>query len=376
MCTDGVTSMSFNKLACVFTLFSSIFLAFSCNQATSFSEESNPRQDAEKTAENNDSRESLVEEFGLLTKLEDEIDWSGLAARLDIKTPPFPDYERLLFDSVSWSFESSLPGLPDTEARVSDLLIQKRYDEAIQKCLESMRESWPFVGKETLLPNVDSGLELQGATSRFRFYLHAYARACELKGEYAKASNLYLLLYGGNYSSTEEIKWTSTRLAFAQKGKDGIYFSPQMLAEYKEVDFNSIVAELEKWVELLNQRKSGANSPDVVFADIILPTQSKYLECRYYAEARRLYVLRDRCAQIVNPRLHFTIDTRPDPSVDPRQPRYRLILLSRASYLTFLDYMEEEYRKTLERLEKAGREPSEKLKAKMEVARQLARLPL
>jgi hypothetical protein len=368
--------MSFNKLACVFTLFSSIFLAFSCNQATSFSEESNPRQDAEKTAENNDSRESLVEEFGLLTKLEDEIDWSGLAARLDIKTPPFPDYERLLFDSVSWSFESSLPGLPDTEARVSDLLIQKRYDEAIQKCLESMRESWPFVGKETLLPNVDSGLELQGATSRFRFYLHAYARACELKGEYAKASNLYLLLYGGNYSSTEEIKWTSTRLAFAQKGKDGIYFSPQMLAEYKEVDFNSIVAELEKWVELLNQRKSGANSPDVVFADIILPTQSKYLECRYYAEARRLYVLRDRCAQIVNPRLHFTIDTRPDPSVDPRQPRYRLILLSRASYLTFLDYMEEEYRKTLERLEKAGREPSEKLKAKMEVARQLARLPL
>ena len=363
--------MKSNTISTVVLFLTTFVLSFCANR--SFSDDAPPPTDVNNATEKQSV--SLVEEFGLLTKLEDEIDWSGLAARLDIKTPPFADYERLLFDSVSWfnPFES---GLPATEAGVSDLLIQKRYDEAIQKCLERMRESWPFVGKETLLPNVDSGLELQGATLRFRFYLHAYARACELKGEYAKASNLYSLLYGGTYSSTEEIKWTRTRLDFAQKGKDGIYFSLQMLAEYKEVDFNSIVAELEKWVELRNQRKSGANSPDAVFVDIILPTQSKYLECRYYAEARRLYVLRDRCAQIVNPRLHFTIDTRPDPSVDPRQPRYRLILLSRASYLTFLDYLEEEYRKTLERLEKAGREPSEELKAKMEVARQLARLPL
>ena len=353
----------------------SIILTLLCGQTNSFSEESNLERGTEKTTEDGAPEESLVQRFELLEKTEDKIDWSRLESCLGIKTPSYPDYERLLIDAVPW-FNPDESRLSGPDVHVSDLLIQKSYDEAIQRCLESLKGSWPFVGTETPLANVDSGLELQGATARFRFYLHAYARACELKGEYDKALNLYELLYGGNSSSTEEMKWIRARLSFLKNGTDADSSFPfiiKLLADYKEVNFDAVVAELEKWVEL---RKTGSvSSSDVIFADIILPIQSKSYECRYYAEARRLYVLRDRCAQIFNPRLHFTIDTRPNPSVDNRQPRYRLVLLSRASYLTFLDYMEEEYQKNLEQLEKAGREPGERLKAGMEVARQLARLP-
>ena len=119
--------MKSNTISTVVLFLTTFVLSFCANR--SFSDDAPPPTDVNNATEKQSV--SLVEEFGLLTKLEDEIDWSGLAARLDIKTPPFADYERLLFDSVSWfnPFES---GLPATEAGVSDLLIQKRYDEAFE----------------------------------------------------------------------------------------------------------------------------------------------------------------------------------------------------------------------------------------------------
>lgn len=306
---------------------------------------------------------SIAVEFGLFEKREDDIDWKELAKRLGFQSPGSRglSYDRLTPDYIRWfsGAESKFPVYED--------MIYGRYDEAIVTCRKALREYWPFVSADSESEGTAGGHPLlMGATGNLRYYLFIYARAYEFKEMFGDAMSLYLLLYSGN---DEEFKWINTRLLLSQAKKgNGDLISCfrlyQQLAEYKNVDFDPIINELEQWGEL--------NDSSAVFPDIVSPLKSRYHEVKYYSDARKLYVLRDRCAQAINPKLHFTLDDRPRGDKGALKP-YRLPLLSRASYLAFLDFLEADYRLYLKSLN--GDDPNEEIQAGIEVARQLARLP-
>ena len=305
---------------------------------------------------------SIAGRFGVFDKSEEEIDWEGLAEELGFQAPKRQlMYELLPPDHLTWNSGR------DLEFPVYDDMLHGRYDKAIASCRKALRKYWVFVGADSEAEGTSGPYPvLLGTTSRLRFFLYVYARAYEFKEMFDDAKSVYDLLYG---EGDEELKWIDARLRFSRAKRENlrlnsISFIYKQLAEYKDVCFDSVIAELETWSQL--------DDPSAAFLDIIAPFDSRGVEVRYYAEARRLYVLRDRCAQTINPKLHFTLDDNPAVAAGAFKP-HRLVLLSRASYLAFLDLLEADYKNYLARLN--GEEPDATIRDGMEVARQLARLP-
>jgi len=335
---------------------------------SSHSEEQETTQNTESSLEDASSSESLLKRFGLLEKKEKEIDWTGLGQELgfthdDLYTFGHDPYLwRLEYDKLTIDFVDPLTvdnsNRTPFEPNTYRLIFNGKYDEAIQNIQGYLKHFWPFIGDSTDFTPLNEFM----STAETRRYLYAYALAAELKGEFYPAWNLYNLLYGQSERGiSDEMFWADARIKISSEdpswtqGSVGLLILCRKLQEYKGVDFEKLITELNSVVP----------EKDDLVKEVPIPCSSKY-----YYEIRRLYTLREHCAQTMNPKLHYTVWS---PNTGREKRIARIVMLSRASYLAFVDYMNEHYERYLESLK--GGKPSEEIEAGMEVVRQLAKLP-
>ena len=349
-------------------LFLTCAALISTSQRSSRSEEQDTAQNTENTLEDSSSSESLLKRFGLLEKKEKEIDWSGLGQELGFTDDdlykhghdPYLwrlDYSKLAIDFVDYLLVDN-PNRTPFEPNSYRLIFNGQYDEAIQNIQGYLKQFWPFIGDSTDFTPLNDFM----STGDTRQDLYAYALAAELKGEFYPAWNLYNLLYGQSERGiSDEMFWADARINISSgnvswtQGNTGLIVLCRKLQEYRGVDFEKLITEIDSVVP----------KKDDLIKEVPIPYSSKY-----YYEIRRLYTLREHCALTMNPRLHYTLWT---PNTECEKRIARIVMLSRASYLAFVDYMNERYARYLESLK--GGKPLEEIEAGMEVVRQLARLP-
>lgn len=224
--------------------------------------------------------------------------------------------------------------------RVNSRLVSGNYDEAL---LNIQRVSFVLFGDDEVWYRMENFRDPRTS----RYYLQARARALEFKGETQKALGLYYFLYG---DSSNETALIHARLNYSDNhtlSSDDFVEVCRALKKHEGLDIDGIRDSMEIYLS------KPYDKPKLT----IIPAPDN---APFYIDAKRLYTLRDRCAQIVNPKLHYTAEDS-----------YHLIVESRKSYAIFLDMMEERYRSFAGTLGS-----SEGIAQKgMDVARGIMRLP-
>ena len=238
---------------------------------------------------------------------------------------------------------------------------KKKAEELIQKLIEE-NTPWnahihiPFYS--WMESNVGFGLNQ---------YIHIMAVAQELNGEYDKA----LMSYGAVYmTNLEAFGWTDARLRYGKGAKDlafsGVFLT---LTEYHNLSLESI----ERVKQKVKETEEAFYNKDkrLVLFQTGIPVERDELN-RVDFEALELYRIRDWCAQIVCPKLHFTY---PSVWLEEIYDRPQYLELTRKSYAEFLEFMEEEFEKYSEKHKNLDGWQGTRAKKSMEFLRKLSELP-
>lgn len=199
-------------------------------------------------------------------------------------------------------------------------------------------------------------------------YIHIMAVAQELNGEYDKGYMSYGAVYMTNL---EAFGWTDARLLYGRGRKPFAFTRVYMtLTEYHDLSLESIERVKQKVKETEEAFYNKDKRLDLFRTGI--PVGRDELG-RLDLEALELYRIRDWCAQIVCPKLHFTY-----PSVwnEEIQDRPNYVELTRKSYAEFLKFMEEEFEKYSPKGElKPTKQSPGRAEQSMEFLRKLSELP-
>ena len=284
--------------------------------------------------------------------------------------PTEPRKRAEYFDcAIDYSYlqEDQLPILTVGMRELFELIKKDEYEQAKKKAGELIQN---LIEKNTpwnadikyeawMESNVGFGLNQ---------YIHIMAVAQELNGEYDKA----LMSYGAVYmTNLEAFDWTYARLLYG-KGRKPFAFNRvyMTLTEYHNLSLESIERVKQKVKETEEAFYNKDKRLDLFRTGI--PVGRDELG-RLDLEALELYRIRDWCAQIVCPKLHFTY-----PSVwnEERRDRPQYVELTRKSYAEFLKFMEEEFEKYSPKGElKPTKQSPGRAEQSMEFLRKLSELP-
>ncbi len=222
--------------------------------------------------------------------------------------------------------------LPDNYDGLFEMIQNRQYDEVIVLCKRRLNERVPWkAGDLTNFNDIYDGI-------LFRFYMNDLASALELSGNRKTALRIYRALYKERITD-DDYSWIEARLIYPK---------------CRRTSFKLICEVGEKTYALLNiDQVYARNSID-----------RRYYDTRNYemimsaTEWRRLYEIRDRCACIVCPDLHYRSTNG-----------FNMSKLVKESYQKFLTFMEEEYAKP-ENNSEPGR-----YRVVMECFRKLGNLP-
>lgn len=283
-----------------------------------------PTTSRDISSEKNDQ---LAARHDFMWKTNEEIDWNATARELGFSEraldPSDKEAEPIL---RSLDYSKFLPDLPldcdDVDLSPYRMLVAKDYKSVAAELKPKIIDFFVSLNDPSFDLDVD-------AARRIRYQLHVYARALEFEGYGDFALGVYRMLrrHGEDHMIMARLNYRRRSLggepAFGWHDKN--YFEwlcRDVLARYRDVDFDKIVAAIEE--------ARSADPTGERFSAIPLPEDSKY-----YEEALRLYELRDLCAQVANPRLHFMVDLTTDEA-----GRVKLALASRRSYQVFAETME------------------------------------
>lgn len=267
------------------------------------------------------------------------------------------DYRYLEADSIFheiWMTTSN--GMPTSlsDNKTEDpkfCLINGAFDKAIENATQYM-----------ILPNGPQELAEAENPIRAEVYrrgMSICALALELMGDWEKASNVYNALYD---TTSDDMKWILARKNYAQylTSSEDIAVS-QYAAGFEELcdlilKYSAMIAvdDIEKKVKDFDER-----------ASVVPCTKLKSQYEEAYEQVRELYLFRDRCARIVNPRLHYMCGN------NTRQ----LMMLSRKSFEVFIEEIEN-YCRQYNDSERASRsEPVDKAKRALVFLKRVNEIP-
>lgn len=206
-------------------------------------------------------------------------------------------------------------------------ILKGEYDKAIENAAQLiLLNDPPNFSKE----NVKQGnlFKEKYITSAFRYRsgLELLALALELEGSQQGALDVYAVLY---HRESVEFKWAMARIEYARFRNSPTYPDTQGF----EREFSTLLYLLFESVTLCSV-DDVLNAVTDFEEKIVSPS---YFPCAHpdkYEQVHQLYLFRDRCARIVNPRLHYMCG---DDTI-------KLMLLTRKSYGVFVYEVEQFFR--------------------------------
>ncbi len=236
----------------------------------------------------------------------------------------------------------------DDPRTLKESILQGKYDEVVEYATT-------FAACKDLPDDSESVDEKKRAC--FRDCLALWALALELKGDWNNAFNAYRTVYA---LSSTEMKWIEARQKYAW-----YVTSPKNVAVLRYWwDFEKLcelVLDFSNRVpvdEVVDKLKESKNFDSAY----IIPC-SRHDE-EFYRQAFESYLFRDRCARVVNPRLHYIYGN----------DTVKLTLLTRRSYDVFIEEMEKVYYE-FKRQHELGRLQLQKIESALEVLRRVRELP-
>ena len=275
--------------------------------------------------------------------------------------------------------------LDDEFVRVQDgfIMVQSLRDGRYQEVIETARNHlndllknppWDVEYSETSpdpISNLGFGISV---------YLYFLAVALELNNRYDEALQTYGVIYKSNL---EEYTWSYIRIqrSLEVQGKNRplkpfqipFNYVVQVVQEYHDLTPENVASVLKKVKTTEDYFFRGKNERPGALSKLGVPVL-RDLKGRRDLEALELYRLRDRCAQVVCPKLHFTYPALYcDPDTTSEVESYAKLV--QQSFAEFLDYMESEYQTFLNNPNNNGEERKRRAEDTMILLRSMKDLP-
>ena len=226
------------------------------------------------------------------------------------------------------------------------------YEKSIKLASENLKK------RSLEHPNPSQPVEVTGMTIRHDYLLLAVSY--ELSGQVERAYGVYSMLYGW----LPEMTWASLRLGYAiEQGK-----CPRPVGSCYDIAIPAY-RQVCEFVPTLPLPSIDAVVRRVNIELDDCKSKRRAVPCDFIDwEAIHLYRLRDNCARIVCPDLHY----REAPSHTNNDDRV-LCIRTRIAYSKFMKYMEEHYAKHM--TTEGDRDVAEQATKTMEILRKIAELP-
>lgn len=239
----------------------------------------------------------------------------------DYRTEGIPAPKRLttdgpgilpLNDKFIASVHSSFPAGGDV-ASLQDAISRGDYETAIRGAIKGMEKNAPWrVNQEN---SIDYG-------SRYYEFALVLANAYELNGDWRQALNVYASLYG---DCGEEFTWAKTRILHATGDKQTAFkLICDATSGHSNLSVDSVLAKFEERRRELEEGR-GLGLP-------LVPMGGN--DSEWFA----LWKLRDQCARVICPELHYVKYL----GADPGQAQRQFEAMQKEAFEKFLAFMEEE----------------------------------
>ena len=178
----------------------------------------------------------------------------------------------------------------------------------------------------------------EGGRAAFNNLLLLQAHSLELAGRWDEALSVYEALYGFNQKlDPENLEWAWIRRSYAREE------APEMASSFCRIlsRYDLSVEKVESVIESgkILREKANAN-PDEMWSMRLPIGETENGELNF--EAYRVYALRDQCARVVYPKLHYAV-----PVTDTMRGA-KMALLTRLAFDKFVEVIEKDLESYLE----------------------------
>lgn len=189
-----------------------------------------------------------------------------------------------------------------------------KYDEAIQTAINGLNENAPW--------NEDVG-ERASSGRAYYMYLNILAVAYELNGDWTKALNAYASLHG---EKSEEFLWAQARIFYATGNKQSAF----------KAICDAILQNLHLSIDLTIKKLTESDEKrNRVMRTFGIYSERGAPDAEWFA----LWKLRDQCARVVMPELHYVVNAGAS-----NNENGDFNLAQKDAFERFLLFFEEEFR--------------------------------